>query len=95
MELAKYSKQRFYETAKKLMPSLAIDEMIPTRKVGIRPQLVNQRTGALEMDYIFESTQNTLHVLNTISPAFTSAFAFAEMIADKAGYTPGATLQFA
>jgi hypothetical protein len=35
------------------------------------------------MDYIIEQTQDTLHVLNSISPAFTSSFAFAEWIVDK------------
>lgn len=82
-ELGKYSKRRFYNTAKKLMPSLRMEDMVPTNKVGIRPQLVNVKSGRLEMDYIFESTADSLHVLNTISPAFTSAFAFAEMIVDK------------
>lgn len=83
VELGKYSKQRFFRTAKKLMPSLTMEDMVPTKKAGIRPQLVKRSTGKLEMDYIFESTPDSLHVLNTISPAFTSAFAFAEMIADK------------
>lgn len=84
-ELGKYHKRHFFRTAQKLMPSLTIDDMVPTKKAGIRPQLVNVRTGTLEMDYIFESTSNSLHVLNTISPAFTSAFSFAEMIADRTG----------
>jgi L-2-hydroxyglutarate oxidase LhgO len=83
MELAKYTKRSFYRTARKLMPSLTMDDMIPTQKAGIRPQLVNRTTRKLEMDYIFESTPDSLHVLNTISPAFTSAFAFAEMIVDR------------
>jgi L-2-hydroxyglutarate oxidase LhgO len=85
MELAKYTKQSFYNTARKLMPALEIDDMIPTKKAGIRPQLVNRKTGLLEMDYIFEATDDSLHVLNTISPAFTSAFAFADMIVDRSG----------
>ncbi len=84
-ELGKYSKRRFFHTAQKLMPSLAMDDMVPTKKAGIRPQLVNLKTGKLEMDYIFESTPHSLHVLNTISPAFTSAFAFADMIVDRSG----------
>ena len=85
MELAKYTKRSFFNTARKLMPSLSIDDMVPTKKVGIRPQLVNRKTGMLEMDYIFEATGDSLHVLNTISPAFTSAFAFADMIVDRSG----------
>jgi len=85
MELAKYAKQTFYRTARKLMPTLKMEDMVPTKKAGIRPQLVNRKTGMLEMDYIFESTDHSLHVLNTISPAFTSAFAFADMIVDRSG----------
>ncbi len=85
MELAKYTKRTFFNTARKLMPSLKMEDMVPTRKAGIRPQLVNRKTGMLEMDYIFESSEHSLHVLNTISPAFTSSFAFAEMIVDRSG----------
>jgi (S)-2-hydroxyglutarate dehydrogenase len=37
------------------------------------------------MDYIFANTDDSLHVLNAISPAFTGALAFAELIANKIG----------
>lgn len=57
--------------------------MVPTSKSGIRPQLVNLREGKLEMDYIFQHTDRSTHVLNAISPAFTSSFAFAEMIVNN------------
>lgn len=82
-ELRKYSKRPFYESARRLMPSLAMAEMERSPKVGIRPQLVNVKKKRLEMDYIFEHTEHSLHVLNTISPAFTSSFAFAEMIVEN------------
>jgi len=84
LEMAKYSKENFLVAAQKLMPSLKITDMIPTNKAGIRPQLINTKTRKLEMDYIFERDSNSLHVLNAISPAFTSSFAFAELIVDKA-----------
>jgi L-2-hydroxyglutarate oxidase len=83
-EMMKYSKKVFFEGAKKLMPSLKMDELISCSKVGIRPQLMNKKKKALEMDYIFEKTKNSIHVLNAISPAFTSSFAFADMILEKA-----------
>jgi hypothetical protein len=35
------------------------------------------------MDYVIERTDSSLHILNSISPAFTSAFAFAELIVDR------------
>lgn len=83
-EMMKYSKKVFYQGAKKLMPSLKMEDLIPSAKAGIRPQLMNKKTKSLEMDYIFEKTDSSIHVLNAISPAFTSSFAFAEMILEKA-----------
>lgn len=85
LEMGKYSKQNFLGAAKKLMPSLNEDDMVPTPKAGIRPQLVNTRTRKLEMDYILAKTEDSLHVLNAISPAFTGSLAFAELIADNMG----------
>lgn len=84
-EMAKYKKSYFLDAVQKLCPAVRDQDMVHTNKVGIRPQLVNIKTNQIEMDYIFENTDHSLHVLNTISPAFTSAFAFAEMIVDKAG----------
>src|SRR3990167_7090778 len=82
-EMAKYSKNAFLTAARKLLPQLQANDLLPTSKAGIRPQLINIKTKKLEMDYIFEQTDNSLHVLNAISPAFTSSFAFAQMIVDK------------
>ena len=67
------------------MPSLGIDDLVPTAKAGIRPQLVNLAANRLEMDYILEGDARSLHVLNAISPAFTGSFAFAEMIVEGSG----------
>ena len=52
-------------------------------KVGIRPQLVDWRTKTLLMDFIVERAGDTLHVLNPISPAFTSSLELARQIADE------------
>jgi len=83
IEMGKYNKGNFLTAARKLMPSLNAEDMVPTPKVGIRPQLVNTRTHKLEMDYILVDTEDSLHILNAISPAFTGSLAFAELIADK------------
>ena len=83
LELSKYLKHNFLTAAQRLMPSIISEDMIPTPKAGIRPQLVNLREGKLEMDYIFQHTDRSTHVLNAISPAFTSSFAFAEMIVNS------------
>lgn len=83
LELGKYRKSNFLAAAQRLLPVLTSDDFIPTQKSGIRPQLVSFRDGKLEMDYIIEHTVNSTHVLNAISPAFTSSFTFAEMIVNS------------
>lgn len=83
-ELSKYNKRVFFASAKKLVPQLKIEDLEPSTKAGIRPQLINKKTKKLEMDYIIERGEHSIHVLNAISPAFTSSFAFAEMIVEKA-----------
>ncbi len=84
-EIRKYLKPWFVKSAQKLMRGLKSEDLVPSSKVGIRPQLVNVKTSSLEMDYIIEQTEDTLHVLNAISPAFTSSFAFSEWIVDQSG----------
>lgn len=85
LEFSKYIKSNFISAAKRLMPTIDECEIISTPKVGIRPQLVNTKTNKLEMDYKLEKTDNSLHVLNAISPAFTCSFAFAEDIVAATG----------
>lgn len=82
-EVRKYLKPWFVASARKLMAELTPNDLVPCDKVGIRPQLINVKTRALEMDYIIEQTPSVLHVLNAISPAFTSSLAFSEWIVDQ------------
>lgn len=82
-ELGKYRKGNFFSAVRRLVPELASDDLLPCDKVGIRPQLINVREMKLEMDYVIEQTPDSLHVLNAISPAFTSSLAFAEWIVDR------------
>lgn len=85
VEMGKYKKAAFLSAARKLVPRLTADDMEATPKAGIRPQLINIKTRRLEMDYIIERSEDSVHVLNAISPAFTSSFAFAELIVDAGG----------
>ncbi len=85
VELGKYRKSNFLKAGQQLVPSLKYDDLIPTKKAGIRPQLINLKKKKLEMDFILEHSARSTHVLNAISPAFTSAFAFAAIIVDASG----------
>ncbi|MDO8412445.1 MAG: L-2-hydroxyglutarate oxidase [Gallionellaceae bacterium] len=82
-ELGKYRKKNFFAAVRKLMPELTYDDLVASDKAGIRPQLINIREKKLEMDYVIEKSADSLHVLNAISPAFTSSLAFAEWIVDQ------------
>lgn len=82
-QLGMYRKRKLLPAIRNLLPSIKEEEIMRAEKVGIRPQLVDIRTGKLEMDYVLSRTTDSMHVLNAISPAFTSSFAFARTIVDK------------
>ena len=82
-ECLKYFKPYFLKNARKLVPNISMADLLPSHKVGIRPQLINTKTNKIEMDYILERDEYSCHVLNAISPAFTSAFAFAELLLNQ------------
>ncbi len=66
--------------AKRLVPSLTLNDLKKSQKVGIRPQLFNKQTKSLENDFLCVKAENSLHVLNAISPAFTASFSLADLI---------------
>jgi glycine/D-amino acid oxidase-like deaminating enzyme len=50
------------------------------QRLASAPQLVDIKKNELVMDFIIEGTYNSTHVLNSISPAFTSSLFFSEML---------------
>lgn len=82
-EIKKYIKKHFINGAKKLITSIRMEDLLPSNKVGIRPQLINLKNRKIEMDYIIEQDSHSMHILNAISPAFTSAFSFAELLINR------------
>ncbi|MDQ4023964.1 MAG: FAD-dependent oxidoreductase, partial [Actinomycetota bacterium] len=77
-EMRRYSKKAVYRDAATLVPELRPEDLRPTDKVGIRPQLVHWPTRTLVMDFVLARGDNAIHVLNAVSPAFTSSMAFAK-----------------
>lgn len=73
-------KYGFFDSAKKLITKLNPTLIEKSPKVGIRPQLFNKKSNTLEMDFLFKIDDISLHLLNSISPAWTSSFAVAEHI---------------
>ena len=50
---------------------------------GIRPQLIEKDTYKFVNDFLYEKINNNIHIVNAVSPAFTSCFALAEYIVDQ------------
>lgn len=82
-ELGRYAPKSFFEEAKTLVRTLERTDMGAFYKVGIRAQLMDLEKKQLEMDFVLEPGPRSLHVLNAVSPAFTSAFAIAPALADR------------
>ncbi|WP_320170578.1 L-2-hydroxyglutarate oxidase [Maridesulfovibrio sp.] len=82
-EPRKYFFKCFFNDARELVKELNPEDIVNSPKVGIRPQLVDLKRNELVMDFLVESDSKSVHVLNAISPAFTSSMYFAEMIVEK------------
>ncbi|MBO9536974.1 L-2-hydroxyglutarate oxidase [Herbaspirillum sp.] len=79
----RYFKKWFAEAASAILPRLRPEHLLPTDKVGIRAQMLDTETGKLVNDFLVESGERSTHVLNAISPAWTSSFPFARHVCDN------------
>jgi L-2-hydroxyglutarate oxidase len=82
-EPRKYLARYFFKDAQSLVKTLSPEDLQPSDKFGIRPQLVDWAKKELVMDFLVLKDQESLHVLNAISPAFTSSMAFAEHLVSE------------
>ncbi len=82
-EPRKYLKRFVFKEARKLLPELKQSDIIESDHVGIRPQLIHWPSKQLVMDFIVRDDGVSLHILNPISPAFTTSLAFAKDMANK------------
>ncbi len=46
---------------------------------------MHKATGRLEMDFVVRGDERSTHVLNAVSPAWTSSLAFAQYVVDRTG----------
>lgn len=82
-EIWNYWKPYFVKQGCRMVDGIDSSDFVACDKAGIRPQLVDVRTQQLVMDFKIEQTEDSLHVLNAISPAFTSSFALAEYLVQE------------
>ena len=81
-EPRKYSHRVLAREAAELVPAIRPQDFIERGRPGIRAQLVHRSTGALEMDFVVRGDARSTHVLNAVSPAWTSSLAFAKHVVD-------------
>ncbi|BFU93756.1 MAG: conserved protein of unknown function [Nitrospira sp.] len=81
-ELAKLSRSGFYREAERLAVGFELRDLLPGKEPGIRAQLVDTATTELLNDFVVEPGPRSTHVLNAVSPAFTSSAPFAGYVVD-------------
>jgi len=80
-EIKNYNRKFFISQAKDMVKSIGDDfRSIPA---GIRAQLLDTNSNELVQDFVVKQTDNSIHILNAVSPAFTCSFAFAEYVVEK------------
>ncbi len=82
-ELTHLSRRGLLRAAGRLSGAVTPEAYRRRAPTGIRAQLVDLEAGRLEMDFVVEGDEHSLHVLNAVSPAFTCAPAFAGFLADR------------
>jgi L-2-hydroxyglutarate oxidase LhgO len=75
------STRRFVAAARKLLPELEVDDVLPGPS-GIRAQALAS-DGTLVDDFVFHEADGVVHVRNAPSPGATSSLAIASVIADR------------
>ena len=82
-EVPKYSRRYLVGQARALVPSVSTKDFRERGRVGVRAQLLHVPTGKLEMDFVVEPGERSTHVLNAVSPAWTSSLSMAEWIVER------------
>ncbi len=82
-EMKKYNKSYLLSLAKSLVKREDLSSFNEWSAPGIRAQLLNKKSLELVQDFVVERSKNTIHVLNAVSPAFTSSIPFCEWIVEE------------
>jgi L-2-hydroxyglutarate oxidase len=82
-EIRKHSRSRMVSLASSLANGVREQNFMMWAKPGIRAQLVNIRQRKLEMDFVLEGDDKSMHVLNAVSPGFTCCIPFSRHICEE------------
>jgi (S)-2-hydroxyglutarate dehydrogenase len=82
-EWPKMIRSRLVKESTELVPSANMVKKWDRKPPGIRAQLVHLPTGKLEQDFVVQSLANSTHILNAVSPGWTSALPFGRWVASE------------
>lgn len=82
-EWSTLNSKKLVNEASHLVPTVSTINKWEKGNAGIRAQLVDLKTGALVEDFVTKEFQNSLHLLNGISPGWTCALPFGRYLAEK------------
>lgn len=82
-ELKKYSRPYLVGLASHLLTGLHDSQFTRWGRPGIRAQLIDVKKKKLEMDFVVEGDDQSMHVLNAVSPGFTCSLPFSEYVCQK------------
>jgi (S)-2-hydroxyglutarate dehydrogenase len=82
-EVKKYSRRWMVKLAGELVEGVCLEHFSKWGKPGIRAQLLDIKKRRLEMDFVTEGDDHSMHVLNAVSPAFTCSLPFSQYVCDR------------
>ncbi len=82
-EIKKYSKSYLSNLSTSLVKDINSSNFKDWSTPGIRAQLLNTDTLELVQDFVVEYNEDSIHILNAVSPAFTCSFPFSRWVVDK------------
>jgi L-2-hydroxyglutarate oxidase LhgO len=83
LEWPKIIQRNLVQESSRLVPLAKNVVKWSRKKPGIRAQLVHLESGKLEQDFVVKSENNSTHILNAVSPGWTSALPFGRWVAEK------------
>jgi L-2-hydroxyglutarate oxidase LhgO len=82
-ELKKYSRTNLIHQASTLVEGFRPENFQKWGQPGIRAQLINMKLKKMEMDFVVEGNDRSMHVLNAVSPGFTCSLPFSEYVCER------------
>lgn len=82
-ELKKYRRAFLANEASYMLDDMNVNHFKQWGKPGIRAQLIDRRNNLLMSDFCYEGDENSFHILNAVSPAFTCSLPFSSFLVDN------------